>query len=78
MPAAGDIATAWGGCLDAQLTGDIFGALGEVWMGQAAGTHFMAALQSLNPNIQPDDTLLPTPIRSFGGWGELYVQPVEH
>jgi len=77
LPALDDFMTSWGVCLDVQLKGRVFGARGEVWMGQAAGTYFMAALQSLNPNIQPDGNLFPRPIRSIGGWGEIYMKPCE-
>jgi hypothetical protein len=73
QPALDDVSTTWGVCLDAQLQGKIFGARGEVWMGQAAGTYFMAALQSLNPDAQ--GTNIPRPIRSYGGWGELFMKP---
>jgi hypothetical protein len=73
FPAIDDVSLTWGVCLDAQLQGEVFGARGEVWTGQAAGTYFMAALQSLNPNAQGNN--FPTPIRSTGGWGELYMKP---
>jgi hypothetical protein len=73
VPAIDDVSLTWGVCLDAQLQGDVFGARGEVWTGQAAGTYFMATLQSLNPDAQGDN--IPNPIRSIGGWGELYMTP---
>ncbi len=40
---------------------------GEVWWGQAAGTYFVAALQSLNPETAQA-------IESVGGWGEIYYK----
>ena len=75
IPAIDDVSTTWGVCMDAQLQGKVFGARGEVWTGQAAGTYFMATLQSLNPNAQGDG--IPNPIRSVGGWGEVYVKPCD-
>ena len=73
LPALDDVSLTWGVCLDFQLQGDVFGAIGEVWTGQAAGTYFMASLQSLNPNAQGSG--IPSPIRSVGGWGEVYMRP---
>ena len=58
------VSETWGVCVDTRLAGERFGANGEFWVGQAAGTYFMASLQSLNP-------LLDTPIRAIGGWGEI-------
>ncbi len=75
FPAIDDVSLTWGVCLGAQLQGPVFGARGEVWTGQAAGTYFMAALQSLNPDAQGDD--IPNPIRSIGGWGEVYMKPLD-
>jgi hypothetical protein len=75
FPALDDVATTWGVCLDGQLQGQVFGARGELWTGQAAGTYFVAALQSLNPNAQGDG--IPNPIRSVGGWGELSMKPCD-
>ena len=75
VPAIDDVSLTWGVCLDAQLQGQVFGARGEVWTGQAAGTYFMATLQSLNPDAQGDN--IPNPIRSIGGWGEVYMKPCQ-
>ena len=53
----------WGINMDARFAGERFGVHGEVWAGQGAGTYFMAALQSLNPQTGQA-------IRSVGGWAE--------
>jgi hypothetical protein len=62
-----DIAQTRGVCLDFQLKGERFGFRSEVWWGQAAGTYFVAALQSLNPETAQA-------IQSMGGWAELYYK----
>lgn len=71
LPPGQAVSDSWGVNLDVQLQWKHFGIRGEIWTGQAAGTYFMAGLQSLNP-------LLGTPIRSTGGWGEVYVKPNDH
>ena len=54
-------------CIDAQMRGESIGFRGEAWWGQAAGTYFVAILQSINP--QTDQA-----IESLGGWGEIYFR----
>lgn len=66
-PGTDEIEQTRGVCLDLQLRGPKFGTRGEVWWGKAAGTYFVATLQSLNPeNAQA--------VESVGGWGEVYYK----
>ena len=64
-PAADDVAQTRGVCVDAQFRGERFGFRGEGWWGEAAGTYFVASLQTVNPETNQG-------IDSVGGWGELY------
>ncbi|QDT68661.1 hypothetical protein MalM25_15850 [Planctomycetes bacterium MalM25] len=64
---AEEISEIWGVNVDAQLHGERLGARGEIWVGEGAGTYFMAALQSLNPDTG-------SPIGARGGWGEIYYK----
>ena len=66
-PGLDEVAQTRGVCLDLQLKGDRLGCRGEVWWGQAAGTYFVAALQSLNPETDQA-------IESVGGWCEVYLK----
>ena len=54
-----------GAAIDLQLKGARFGFRGEGWWGKAAGTYFVATLQTANPEND-------IPLESVGGWGELY------
>lgn len=65
FPAEDETAQTRGIALDLQLKGETFGIRGEAWWGQAAGTYFVATLQSLNPNTAQA-------IASKGGWAEIY------
>lgn len=67
LPAVDAVAQTRGVALDCQFKGERFGFRGEAWWGQAAGTYFVATLQSLNPETSQA-------IESFGGWGEVYYQ----
>lgn len=66
-PGADEIEQTRGICLDLQWKRPKFGARGEVWWGKAAGTYFVATLQSLNPETAQA-------VESVGGWGELYYK----
>ncbi len=65
----GRVSDTWGIASDfrAKLT-NWFGCKGEVYTGQALGTYGGGISQSLN-------VLDGAPIRSTGGWGEVYVKP---
>lgn len=65
LVAADDSNSSGGVAVDLQLKGSKFGFRGEGWWGKAAGTYFVATLQSANPTTN-------APIESVGGWGELY------
>lgn len=66
-PAIDDVAQTRGAALDFQLKGPILGFRTEVWWGQAAGTYFVATLQSLNPETAQA-------VESVGGWAEVYCR----
>ena len=68
LPPGQAVSTSWGVNLDWQMRCRYFGARGELWTGEGAGTYFMASLQSLNP-------IDGAAIQSSGGWGEVYVKP---
>jgi hypothetical protein len=65
----GRVSETWGVTSDfrAKVT-NWLGAKGEVYTGQALGTYGGGISQSLN-------VLTGAPIRSSGGWGEVYVKP---
>ena len=67
LPPINIVSTTAGGCIDFQLNGPRAGIRGEVWVGQAAGTYFVAILQTLNP-------VTGNGIRSIGGWIEGYYK----
>ena len=67
LPPVNVVSTTAGGNIDFQFRGERFGLRGELWKGQAAGTYFVAVLQSLNP-------VTGRGIRSIGGWGEVYYK----
>ncbi len=67
LPAVSNVSTTAGGSLDFQLHGERMGVRGECWVAQAAGTYFVAVLQTLNPATGNG-------IRSIGGWGEVYYK----
>ena len=67
FPAIDDVAQTRGAALDFQLRGPMIGLRGEVWWGQAAGTYFVATLQSLNPETAQA-------VESVGGWAEIYYR----
>jgi len=62
-----EVSEIWALNVDAQIHGERLGARGEFWVGEGAGTYFMAAAQSLNPQTG-------RPIRAHGGWGEVYYK----
>ena len=49
VPAAENVSTTAGGCIDFQLHGQRAGLRSEFLIAQAAGTYFVVVLQSLNP-----------------------------
>jgi hypothetical protein len=53
-----------GVAVDLQLQGERLGFHSEVWYGRGAGTYFVAALQSLNPETSQS-------IESVGGWADI-------
>ena len=63
-PPADEIEQTRGVCLDAQLRGRKLGFRGEAWWGKAAGTYFVAVLQSINPETDQA-------IESVGGCSEV-------
>ena len=67
LPALDEVEQAGGACVDLQLNGRKFGFRGEAWWGQAAGTYFVAVLQTLNPQTG-------RALESVGGWGEIYYR----
>ena len=67
FPGADEVEQTRGVCLDLQLRGERFGIRGEAWWGQAAGTYFVATLQTINPETDQA-------IESIGGWCEAYYE----
>ncbi len=59
LPPGQAVSDTWGANVDLQVQLERIGFRGELWTGEAAGTYFVGALQSLNP-------ILGTPIRSQG------------
>jgi len=67
LPGVDEVAQTRGVALDWQLQGELIGVRGEAWWGRAAGSYFVAVLQSLNPETDQE-------IESIGGWFEAYVK----
>ena len=67
LPPADEVEQTRGFCVDAQLRGERLGFRGEAWWGQAAGSYFVASLQSINPETDQA-------VESVGGWGEVYYK----
>jgi hypothetical protein len=67
LPAVSNVSTTAGGSIDFQLHGERAGFSGEFWAAQAAGTYFVAVLQTLNPATGDG-------IRSIGGWADVYYK----
>ncbi len=62
---ADDINQSRGAAIDFKFQGPKVGVRGEGWWGKAAGTYFVATLQTANPQNN-------LPIESVGGWSEIY------